>query len=36
MDFELSDEQGLLRDSVDRLAADQYGFAQRRLYLPRA
>jgi len=33
MDFELSDEQRLLRESVDRLLADHYGFAQRRGYL---
>jgi pimeloyl-CoA dehydrogenase small subunit len=33
MDFELSDEQRLLRDSIDRLLADHYGFAQRRTYL---
>jgi pimeloyl-CoA dehydrogenase small subunit len=33
MDFELSDEQRLLRDSVDRLLADRYAFAQRRQYL---
>jgi pimeloyl-CoA dehydrogenase small subunit len=33
MDFELSDEQRLLRDSVDRLLGDRYGFAQRRGYL---
>jgi pimeloyl-CoA dehydrogenase small subunit len=33
MNFELSDEQRLLRDSVDRLLADRYGFAQRRGYL---
>ncbi|MGH7046572.1 MAG: acyl-CoA dehydrogenase family protein [Stellaceae bacterium] len=33
MDFELSDEQRLLRDSIDRLLADHYGFAQRRGYL---
>jgi pimeloyl-CoA dehydrogenase small subunit len=33
MDFDLSDEQRLLRDSVDRLLADRYGFAQRRQYL---
>jgi pimeloyl-CoA dehydrogenase small subunit len=32
MDFELSDEQRLLRESVDRLLADHYGFAQRRGY----
>lgn len=33
MDFEQSDEQRLLRESVDRLLADHYGFAQRRGYL---
>jgi pimeloyl-CoA dehydrogenase small subunit len=33
MDFELTDEQRLLRDSVDRLLSDHYGFAQRRGYL---
>jgi pimeloyl-CoA dehydrogenase small subunit len=33
MDFELSDEQRLLRESVDRLLADHYGFAQRRGYV---
>ncbi len=33
MDFELSEEQRLLRDSVDRLLADHYGFAARRGYL---
>jgi pimeloyl-CoA dehydrogenase small subunit len=33
MDFEPSDEQRLLRESVDRLLADHYGFAQRRGYL---
>jgi len=33
MDFELSDEQRLLRESVDRLLAAHYGFAQRRGYL---
>jgi alkylation response protein AidB-like acyl-CoA dehydrogenase len=33
MDFELSDEQRLLRESIDRLLADHYGFAQRRQYL---
>jgi pimeloyl-CoA dehydrogenase small subunit len=33
MDFEVSDEQRLLRDSFDRLLADRYGFAQRRQYL---
>jgi pimeloyl-CoA dehydrogenase small subunit len=32
MDFDLSDDQRLLRDSVDRLIADRYGFEQRRLY----
>jgi alkylation response protein AidB-like acyl-CoA dehydrogenase len=33
VDFEFTDEQRLLRDSVDRLLADHYGFAQRRGYL---
>ena len=33
MDFDLTDEQRLLRESVDRLLADHYGFAQRRGYL---
>ena len=30
MDFDLSDEQRLLKDSVDRLVQDQYGFEARR------
>ena len=29
MDFDLTDEQRLLKDSVDRWVLDQYGFAQR-------
>jgi pimeloyl-CoA dehydrogenase small subunit len=33
MDFELSDEQRLLQDSVTRLMADRYGFDQRKNYL---
>ena len=33
MDFELTDEQSLLRESVDRLLADHYDFAKRRGYL---
>jgi pimeloyl-CoA dehydrogenase small subunit len=33
MDFEFTDEQRLLRDSVERLLADHYSFAQRRDYL---
>ncbi|MGH7029324.1 MAG: acyl-CoA dehydrogenase family protein [Stellaceae bacterium] len=33
MDFNLSEEQRLLRDSIDRLLADHYGFAARRGYL---
>jgi pimeloyl-CoA dehydrogenase small subunit len=33
MDFDLSDEQRLLRESVERLFADRYAFAQRRQYL---
>ena len=34
MDFDLSDEQRLLKDSVDRLLADRYSFDQRKNYLP--
>lgn len=33
MDFDLTDEQRLLKDSVDRLILDQYQFEQRRKYL---
>ncbi len=33
MDFDLTDEQRLLKDSVDRLIADRYQFEQRRKYL---
>jgi pimeloyl-CoA dehydrogenase small subunit len=33
MDFDLSDDQRLLRDSVDRLIADRYDFAARRRHL---
>ncbi len=33
MDFDLTDEQRLLKDSVDRLIADQYQFEQRKKYL---
>src|SRR5271166_1055052 len=33
MDFDLTDEQRLLRESVDRLLADHYGFVQRRGFL---
>jgi pimeloyl-CoA dehydrogenase small subunit len=33
MDFDLSEEQGLLRQSVERLLADRYGFDKRRAYL---
>ena len=32
MDFDLTDEQRLLKDSVDRLVADQYAFEQRKKY----
>jgi pimeloyl-CoA dehydrogenase small subunit len=32
MDFTLSDEQRLLKDSVDRLMADRYAFDQRKAY----
>ena len=33
MDFDLAEEQRLLRDSVERLLADHYGFDKRRAYL---
>jgi pimeloyl-CoA dehydrogenase small subunit len=33
MDFDLTEEQRLLRDSVERLLADHYAFAKRRAYL---
>ena len=33
MDFEFSDEQRLLKDSVDRLIADRYAFETRKKYL---
>jgi pimeloyl-CoA dehydrogenase small subunit len=33
VDFDLTDEQRLLRDSVERLIADRYGFEQRKKYL---
>ncbi len=32
MDFDLNDEQRLLKDSVDRMLADRYGFEARRGY----
>ena len=33
MDFDLSEDQRLLKDSVDRLIADQYQFEQRKKYM---
>jgi pimeloyl-CoA dehydrogenase small subunit len=33
MDFDLTEEQRILRDSVERLLADRYGFDKRRSYL---
>jgi pimeloyl-CoA dehydrogenase small subunit len=36
MDFDLNDEQRLLKDSVDRLIADQYDFEQRKAYAKHA
>ena len=33
MDFDLSEDQRLLKDSVDRLVADHYQFEQRKKYL---
>jgi pimeloyl-CoA dehydrogenase small subunit len=36
MDFDLTEEQRLLRESVERLLADHYGFDKRRVYLAEA
>ena len=33
MDFDLSEEQSLLKDSIERLLADRYGFEQRRKHM---
>ena len=33
MDFDLTEDQRLLKDSVDRLVADQYQFEQRKKYM---
>ena len=33
MDFDLNDDQRLLKDSVDRLIGDKYGFDQRRAFM---
>ena len=33
MDFDLNDDQRLLKDSVDRLVSDKYGFDQRRAFM---
>jgi pimeloyl-CoA dehydrogenase small subunit len=33
MDFELSEEQSILKDSLTRLLADNYGFEERKKYL---
>src|SRR3954464_5382969 len=33
MDFDLTEEQRLLQDSVARLLADKYGFEQRKTYM---
>ncbi len=33
MDFDLTEEQRLLKDSIDRLIADQYAFEQRKKYM---
>jgi pimeloyl-CoA dehydrogenase small subunit len=33
MDFDFSDDQRMLKDSVDRLIADKYGFDQRKKYM---
>lgn len=36
MDFDLTEDQRLLKESVDRLIADRYGFAQRKAYAAEA
>ena len=36
MDFELSEEQSLIKDQLDRLLADRYGFEARRGYMASA
>ena len=36
MDFDLTEEQRLLQDSVARLLGDKYGFEQRKGYLKSA
>ncbi len=36
MDFDLSDEQRMLQDSVQRLLADRYDFEQRKTYIAEA
>ena len=33
MDFDLTEDQRLLKDSVDRFVSNQYGFEQRKKYL---
>jgi pimeloyl-CoA dehydrogenase small subunit len=33
MDFDLSEEQSLLKDSIERLLADRYGFEQRKKHM---
>ena len=32
MDFDLSEEQRLLKESLDRLIGDRYAFEQRKIY----
>ena len=33
MDFDLTEEQSMLKDSVERLLADKYGFEDRRRHM---
>ena len=33
MDFDLSEEQRMLKDSTERLIAERYGFEQRKKYM---
>ena len=36
MNFDLSEDQRLLKDGVERLLAERYGFEQRKKYLAEA
>ena len=36
MDFDLTEEQSILKDSLDRLLGDTYGFEERRRHMASA